>query len=215
MTSISSLNNASATTSGGTGTDVNTPKIGSQDFLRLLITQLQHQDPLTPADPGDTVQQLAALSQVSTLQEINTSITALLADKNQGTDPAGWIGLRALVPSTTALPLSDGSYAGEISVSNSEDVDIVFSDSGGSVIHTEHIAGPTTEPVMFSWDGIANGVKVKGPLQVVATSLSKATTSVAVWTVVASVREPGSGHPMIETALGSFTQESVLDLKPS
>lgn len=58
------------------------PAIDSQGFLRLLITQLQHQDPLSPTDPGSTVLQLASLSQVSALQEISALLKQLLAAKD-------------------------------------------------------------------------------------------------------------------------------------
>lgn len=60
------------------GTD---PLIDSQGFLKLLLTQLQHQDPTMPTDPGNTVLQLAALSQVSALQEISALLKELLDSK--------------------------------------------------------------------------------------------------------------------------------------
>ena len=77
------------------------PPLDSQAFLKLLVTQLQHQDPLSPADPSETVQQLAALTQVSSLQEISALLRQLLG-KGSSYDPAAWLGRSALVPSSGA-----------------------------------------------------------------------------------------------------------------
>jgi flagellar basal-body rod modification protein FlgD len=81
MLSLNTVLANTNTTPGNTAPGGNLPAIDGQGFLRLLITQLQHQDPLTPTDPGNTVLQLAALSQVSTLQEINQTLKQLLAAK--------------------------------------------------------------------------------------------------------------------------------------
>ncbi|HEY6773682.1 MAG TPA: flagellar hook capping FlgD N-terminal domain-containing protein, partial [Oxalicibacterium sp.] len=40
-------------------------EISTQDFLKLLVAQSKYQDPLSPKDPGDTLQQLASLAGVS------------------------------------------------------------------------------------------------------------------------------------------------------
>jgi flagellar basal-body rod modification protein FlgD len=188
------------------------PPLDSQGFLTLLITQLQHQDPLSPADPGDTVQQLAALTQVSTLQEISDLLKQKSGTGSIG-DPAAWLGRSALVPSSKALPLQDGSYAGEVLIDSPTDLDIAFKDGSGAIVHTEHHAVAVEGSVTFNWDGKVDGVAVKGPLSVTATGSAGSTPSVAVWTTVASIRRPATSNTLIETPLGAFTQEEVIDLK--
>lgn len=189
------------------------PPLDSQGFLKLLITQLQHQDPLSPADPGDTVQQLAALTQVSTLQEISGLLKQLLG-AGSAQDSASWLGRLALVPSSKALPLADGSYAGEVLIDSPTDLDIDFKDASGAVVHTEHHAAAAEGAVSFDWDGKVGGVAVKGPLSVTVKGSSSSAPSVAVWTTVTSIRNPATSHTLIETALGAFAQEEVIDLKP-
>ncbi|MDA8311677.1 MAG: hypothetical protein M0Z46_13920 [Actinomycetota bacterium] len=49
-------------------------------FLKLLIDQLQHQDPTNPTTPSSILQQTAALSQV----EAVTSMTAAVAQEEHG-----------------------------------------------------------------------------------------------------------------------------------
>ena len=44
-------------------------------FLQLMVTQLQHQDPLNPMDNTEFLSQQAMFSQVTTLQEMNENLT--------------------------------------------------------------------------------------------------------------------------------------------
>ena len=46
----------------------------SQDFMKLLIAQLQHQDPLAPMDSREFMTQLAQLQSVATLNELNETV---------------------------------------------------------------------------------------------------------------------------------------------
>lgn len=48
--------------------------MGKDDFLRLLVAQLQAQDPMNPMDSTDFTAQLAQFSSLEQLQNINTSL---------------------------------------------------------------------------------------------------------------------------------------------
>src|SRR3954467_15577774 len=49
------------------------PTLGKDDFLKLLVGQLQHQDPLAPSDDQQWIGQMAAFSQLE--QVSNTAAT--------------------------------------------------------------------------------------------------------------------------------------------
>src|SRR3954452_7822229 len=49
------------------------PSLGKDDFLKLLVGQLQHQDPLAPSDDQQWIGQMAAFSQLE--QVSNTAAT--------------------------------------------------------------------------------------------------------------------------------------------
>lgn len=50
--------------------------LGKTDFLKLLVTQLQNQDPLNPSDPTEFTAQLAQYSSLEQLTNINDSMEA-------------------------------------------------------------------------------------------------------------------------------------------
>lgn len=57
------------------GEQRNTGELGKDDFLQLLITQVQHQDPLNPATDTDFIAQMAQFSALEQMQNLNTSFS--------------------------------------------------------------------------------------------------------------------------------------------
>lgn len=54
------------------------------DFMKLLVTQLQNQDPLAPMDNAQMTSQMAQLSQLQQLETMNTSFSQVLANEQMG-----------------------------------------------------------------------------------------------------------------------------------
>ena len=54
-------------------------ELGQDEFLKLMTTQLQNQDPMNPMDNAAMTSQLAALNQVDGINKLNTSVNALVA----------------------------------------------------------------------------------------------------------------------------------------
>jgi flagellar basal-body rod modification protein FlgD len=76
----------------GTGTDTSqqaastksNSTLGKDDFLKLLVTQMQYQDPLQPMDNTQFVSQLAQFSSLEQMQNV--------ANSSQMTQATGYIG---------------------------------------------------------------------------------------------------------------------------
>ena len=56
--------------------------MGKEDFLQLLVTQLQNQDPLNPADSTEFTAQLATFSSLEQLQNINSTLADVSASQS-------------------------------------------------------------------------------------------------------------------------------------
>lgn len=59
-----------STPAGATPTTDGPKAMGQDDFLRLLVTQLQHQDPLNPIENQDFIAQTAQFTQLEQLTKI-------------------------------------------------------------------------------------------------------------------------------------------------
>src|ERR1700735_792026 len=93
--------------------------ISPSDFLTLITTQLQDQNPLQPTDPTQFLSQLEQMSEVSSMQSMQTSLTDLQTtlQSTQMANGQAMLGQTVLAPSTTGtLDTSGGSVTGAVSV---------------------------------------------------------------------------------------------------
>lgn len=74
---IGSATSGTAYPAAGTGSVMSS--LSSDDFLKLLVTQLRYQDPDSPADPSQFMAQTAQLTEVDKLNSIATQQSQLLA----------------------------------------------------------------------------------------------------------------------------------------
>ncbi len=91
MSSISSqligMQSATAQTKAASSSGSST-EITSDDFLSLLLTQLQYQDPMNPVDNTEFLSQQAQFTQLSTIQEMSSNISS----NNQITQACSLVG---------------------------------------------------------------------------------------------------------------------------
>lgn len=94
--SISGLNAASAASSGSNVSQADS----EQRFLKLLVTQLNNQDPLNPMENAELTSQLAQMSTVSGIERLNTALSGLVnqTGANQVLQAASLIGYNVLSP---------------------------------------------------------------------------------------------------------------------
>jgi flagellar basal-body rod modification protein FlgD len=78
---------AASRTTPQDSTPIQNGTIGKDDFLKLLVTQLQNQDPLKPTDNDAFIMQSAAFSQVEQLTKL-VSLVGQLVDKQNATSSA-------------------------------------------------------------------------------------------------------------------------------
>lgn len=155
----------------GPGTDPNTPTSktqleGSKDeFLKLFMAQLQHQDPFAPTSGADMVAQLAQLSSVEQSKQMSDQLAELAAAQNASANAS----LSSLVgrdcnASAGAFEISDtGGQPPPIDLSTTSPTKgaaIVIKNSEGKEIQRIPVADGTKN-VTVAWDGKdAKGVPV-------------------------------------------------------
>ena len=94
--------------------------VSEQAFLQLLITQLQNQDPLSPADPTQFVSQLASFSSLEQITQLNTNMTSVLDNS-----VTSLIGKTATVTDpSSSTGLTSGTISGVVYYSNGPAVQI-------------------------------------------------------------------------------------------
>lgn len=75
--SVNGVSGVGALTVDGTQSGSRESALGRDAFLRLLVTQLQHQDPTKPIDDVNFIAQLATFSSLEKLTEIADSVRPL------------------------------------------------------------------------------------------------------------------------------------------
>jgi flagellar basal-body rod modification protein FlgD len=170
MTSPINNNTNAPATNNRSSSDGTTPAAMSQsDFLKLMVAQLQAQDPTNPVDNSQFVSQMTQFSTLSATQDLGTSVTNLstnIAASQQTSEilsSAGLVGHSVLVPETTA-DYEGSEIDGAVNVQASGNVNVTVTDQNGNVVRT--IPMGTQDPGLqnFSWDGkdssgnpVANG----------------------------------------------------------
>src|SRR5512143_848552 len=99
--SVSNLLGASAATASK-----NSSSDTQNRFLSLLVAQMKNQDPLNPLDNAQVTSQMAQLSTVQGIENMNSKLAALAASlgTNQTAQAAGLIGRDVLVPGDRVGP---------------------------------------------------------------------------------------------------------------
>ena len=132
--------------------------LGQSDFLKLMTTQLQNQDPFAPMDNGDFIAQMAQFSTVTGIQEINNSIGRLVEEFDQAriATASNLLGHSVLVPGDTGKPDNEGELHGVLDLPEgtiSTELRYLDADTG-SEIHFEDLGPRSAGLVGFSWKTI-------------------------------------------------------------
>ena len=80
LTSSTSATTSSALTTGTSTTSGSTSAASQQDrFMKLLVAQLNNQDPMNPMDNAQMTSQIAQINTVSGIQQVNDTLTNMAA----------------------------------------------------------------------------------------------------------------------------------------
>jgi flagellar basal-body rod modification protein FlgD len=140
----------------GSGSAPGTATLGGTNFLTLMLAQLKNQDPTSPVDSNQCWNQLASLSTVQGITQLNTSFGALSTSlvSSQALQASSLLGHQALVSSTTANLTANGSVSGAIDVPQTTSQAVVnIAGSSGALVRQINLGAQSTGLANFSWDG--------------------------------------------------------------
>lgn len=121
-------------------------------FMKLLVAQLQNQDPLNPMDNSQMTSQLAQINTVNGIQQMNTTMSAMLT-QNAATQASSMIGRTVQVP-TTSLTLASGTANFGVSVPNgADDVVVTIKNAAGVAVRTVDLGQMTAGSGNYTWNG--------------------------------------------------------------
>jgi flagellar basal-body rod modification protein FlgD len=152
-------------------------------FLTMLVTQLKNQDPLNPMDNAAITQQMAQLSTVEGINQLNDTLISISSqvDMSQAMSAASFVGKDVLVPGDK-IKLGQGVSTpfGVDLISPADSLSTTITDASGKVIrkidHGPHSAGVHS----YEWDGLDDkGQAAPDGAYHIETSASNGTAAVA------------------------------------
>jgi flagellar basal-body rod modification protein FlgD len=145
---LSSLTTPSTTGSGAT--------LGQEEFLQLLVTQLESQDPLNPQDSTEFTAQLAQFSALEQQMNTNSLIEQLLTFEAAiaNTQAAGFIGQEATVYGSE-ITVQDGEISeAQFNLgSAAEEVTVTICDASGATVRVITLSDVDSGIHEIEWDG--------------------------------------------------------------
>ncbi len=179
------------------------------NFMKMLLAQIQNQDPMSPQDPAQMTSQLTQLTMASGIERLNTSISSML---NQVTaqsfmNDSSLIGSSVLAPGNSLqIDATGGSDFGLKLGADSAQTKVAILASDGSVVDELSLGALGQGVHTFTWDGAGyDGKRVSGgKYRLVLTAADAAGAAVA---SVALTRGVVNGVSRVDTGSQLLTSD--------
>jgi flagellar basal-body rod modification protein FlgD len=152
----SAINSTTATQAASSTSSVNnsTDPAAAQDrFLKLLVAQLNNQDPMNPMDNAQMTSQMAQINTVTGIQQVNATLKSM-ADQfssMQVMQGASMVGREVLVNGSN-VTLNAGLAKGAMNLSGAADsVKVEIVTPGGQVLDTLNLGAQSAGQHSFEW----------------------------------------------------------------
>lgn len=131
----------------------------SQDrFLKLLVTQMQNQDPLNPLDNAEITSQLAQISTVTGIDKLNDTLKLMVSDLDamRSLEATSMIGHGVLVEGSSMRLEDNVAIAGIELPQPVDELVISIQDSSGITIRNMALGAQPEGIKTFAWDGVTD-----------------------------------------------------------
>jgi len=143
-------------------------EMGEDAFLKLIIAQMENQDPLKPMENGQFMSQLAQFKSVTGIDNLTLSVEKMAAglQSNQALQASALVGRWVEVPSENNFLWGDSGMAGTLELpSNGKNVQVVIKDATGQSVKTIGLGTQLGGSVNYQWDGVGDNGSVYPPGQ--------------------------------------------------
>ena len=156
MSTVQDVSSVSSLSSAGTTTATSTAKETEDRFLTLLVAQMKNQDPLNPLDNAEVTSQMAQLSTVQGIENMNASLEAMAASlgANQMAQAANLIGHGVLVPGNSIGPAEIENVMGFELARPADQVALTIQDASGKAVRTLDLGSRDAGVNVLAWDGL-------------------------------------------------------------
>jgi flagellar basal-body rod modification protein FlgD len=133
-------------------------QLGQNEFLKLMIAQLKNQDPMKPTDPNQFLSQLAQFSQVTGIQNMQTSMEDLATSlrSSQVLNGTSLVGHDVLAPATKQTIESGQTVSGAVEAPEGTSQLLVTVKDGSGALVRSFTTSASSGLNDFSWDGLDN-----------------------------------------------------------
>ncbi len=210
-TAVTNNTAANSATSAATG-NKSTSNADAQDrFLKLLVTQMQNQDPLNPMDNAQVTSQMAQINTVTGIEKLNTTMAGMSTSmaSMQMLQGSSLVGNGVLYEGNQLFVNSEGkASAGYELEAAAGTVRIDVVNSSGTVVDSFTETGKAAGRQGFEWTPPA-GTSTSGlKFQVTATTNGKAVKATPMMGSAVSAVNTNNGALNLELANGMTIQYS-------
>lgn len=143
-----------------------TNELGMNTFLKLMVTQLNNQDPFKPMENGDFLGQIAQFGSVTGLEQLNDSFESLAASitSGQALQAGSLVGREVLAPVETGYLAAGGSLRGQVRLDQSSpQVTARVTDASGQLVRELLLGTAPAGALNFTWDGMNDAGEFVAP----------------------------------------------------
>jgi len=141
-------------------------RLGQGDFLKLMTTQLQNQDPFKPMESGEFLGQLAQFGTVSGIEDLQKSFKSLSQSiySGQALQAASLVDRQVMVPlDMSVMDPEQGQWGAADLHSASSDLVIGVHDQSGALVRRMSLGPRSAGLTEFRWDGRDESGQIAAP----------------------------------------------------
>ena len=131
-------------------------ELGKNEFMELMIAQLNNQNPLEPQDNGAFIAELAQFSSLEEMQGLNTTVENMASSyqSTQALQASSMVGRSVLVNASSGPTSVAGTIGGVVDLpATTSDLRVSVLNSSGELVNQYEMGQQFAGQVSFLWEG--------------------------------------------------------------